>query len=261
MRVGSHGLLGTLLFAATLLAIPLMAVFGIPEFAPAIGPDDPLAESIRRSSDAPVFDSTPTGRVSSDVELGSSVAAASTEIPAVFAVAAAPHSAAEAAPVGRNEFAGQPEPGRRRPVAGSASPAVRPASLERGTPRPYSSRTTVNPASSLAGTTNAATGAVADSLRAGLSAGATTSRQPRVAETLTWRRAVQRLNQMGIREYRLEPGLSPDRFLFVCFYTPRENPRITHRFEAEASEPLRAVAKVLAQIESWRLRNASRRIP
>ncbi|MDZ4689648.1 MAG: hypothetical protein SH850_31610 [Planctomycetaceae bacterium] len=68
---------------------------------------------------------------------------------------------------------------------------------------------------------------------------------------LTWRAAVQRLNQMEIRNFRLEPGRAADQFVFICSYTPRDNPRVSYRFEAEADEPLKAVEKVLAQIDSW----------
>lgn len=72
---------------------------------------------------------------------------------------------------------------------------------------------------------------------------------PRSDETLTWRKAVQRLNELGIRDYQLLPGERPNEFYFSCCFTPSDNPRITHRFEAEALEPLTAVEKVLQQIE------------
>ncbi len=77
-----------------------------------------------------------------------------------------------------------------------------------------------------------------------------------IAETsreqhLTWRRAVQRLNEHGIRQFRLQPGQREDEFHFSCSFTPGDNPRITHRFEAEATEPLIAVQKVLDQIAEW----------
>lgn len=73
----------------------------------------------------------------------------------------------------------------------------------------------------------------------------------RPAVNLTWQQAVKRLNELEIRNFRLEPGLKPDQFMFVCSYTPPDNPRVSYRFEAEADEPLRAVAKVLEQIETW----------
>ena len=67
----------------------------------------------------------------------------------------------------------------------------------------------------------------------------------------TWREATTRLNELGIRDFRLEPGLQADEFLFSCSYTPADNPRVSRRFEAEATEPLRAVQKVIEQIEQW----------
>lgn len=67
---------------------------------------------------------------------------------------------------------------------------------------------------------------------------------------LTWRSAVARLNALGIQHFQLEPGETGG-FLFSCSYSPGNNPRITRRFEAEAAEPLRAVERVLAQVEQW----------
>jgi hypothetical protein len=76
-----------------------------------------------------------------------------------------------------------------------------------------------------------------------------TSRQD--LEPLTWRTAVERLNSLGIRHFRLSPGERMQEYQFSCIYTPADNPRITYRFEAEAGEPLEAVKKVLAQIDDW----------
>lgn len=67
----------------------------------------------------------------------------------------------------------------------------------------------------------------------------------------TWSAAVQKLNELGIRDYRLEPGVRPDEFLFSCSYSPPQNPRISRRFEAEALDPLKAVIKVLQQVDEW----------
>ena len=68
---------------------------------------------------------------------------------------------------------------------------------------------------------------------------------------LTWRRAVQRLNELGIHQFRLEPGRVPGEFYFACEYSQDQDSRITRRFEAEGSEPLRAVELVLRQIDEW----------
>lgn len=68
-------------------------------------------------------------------------------------------------------------------------------------------------------------------------------------DPLTWKTAVQRLNDLGIRNFRLEPGAQPGEFTFTCSYTPSNSPHVTRRFEAEADDPLKAVAKVLSQVE------------
>lgn len=67
----------------------------------------------------------------------------------------------------------------------------------------------------------------------------------------TWSAAIQKLNDLGIREYRLAPGVRPQGFLFSCTYPQPHNPRISRRFEAEASDPLKAVIQVLQQVDEW----------
>ena len=71
------------------------------------------------------------------------------------------------------------------------------------------------------------------------------------SSTLTWNSAVKRMGELGIRSYQLEPGAHPGEFHFSCIYTAPGNVRITHRFEAEAAEPLEAVKKVIEQVEKW----------
>ncbi|MBM3970052.1 MAG: hypothetical protein FJ302_09345 [Planctomycetes bacterium] len=68
---------------------------------------------------------------------------------------------------------------------------------------------------------------------------------------LTWREAVRRLNELGIHEFRLEPGSQPGDFYFACEFAPHRDARVTRRFEAEATEPLLAVQVVLRQIDEW----------
>ncbi len=70
-------------------------------------------------------------------------------------------------------------------------------------------------------------------------------------DTLSWRGAVDRLNQLGIRTYRLSPSAGDGRFHFMCLVTSADDPRISRRFEAESHEPLDAVDRVLAQVEEW----------
>lgn len=77
-------------------------------------------------------------------------------------------------------------------------------------------------------------------------------RSPQAAEAgeFTFLTAVERLKSLGIRKYRLEPG-DAGTFLFVCSVNDPANARITRRFEAEANDPLLAVAEVLEQVQQW----------
>ena len=80
-----------------------------------------------------------------------------------------------------------------------------------------------------------------------------TEREPTTREKpLTWQEARRRLGELGIRDFQLNPGQGEGQFHFACTLTPAESPRIVHRFEAEASEPLAAVEEVIRQIEGWR---------
>ncbi|MBD3672385.1 MAG: hypothetical protein HUJ26_02565 [Planctomycetaceae bacterium] len=71
------------------------------------------------------------------------------------------------------------------------------------------------------------------------------------AAHLRWRDAVARLNELGVQKYQLSQLKEPFTFRFECDLTHPDNPRITHRFQAEAGEPLQAVAKVIQQVETW----------
>jgi hypothetical protein len=68
----------------------------------------------------------------------------------------------------------------------------------------------------------------------------------------TWDQAVQRLKGLGIQKYHLESLAADGGFSFRCSYSAPDNPRVTRRFESEAPEPLAAVRIVLEQIEAWR---------
>ena len=71
------------------------------------------------------------------------------------------------------------------------------------------------------------------------------------AASLTWRQASQRFSEWGVDNYHLERGATEGTFLFVCMYSPSHAPHVTHRFEAEADEPLLAVNQVIGQIDRW----------
>lgn len=67
-------------------------------------------------------------------------------------------------------------------------------------------------------------------------------------DPLTWQTAIVKLNEMGIHDFRIEPSYASDQFVFTCWYTPPDGSRVIYRFEAEAEEPLKAVEKALEQI-------------
>lgn len=89
--------------------------------------------------------------------------------------------------------------------------------------------------------------------RSGPSENEPDARSPRESfgTALTWTEARRRLTELGIEQFHLEPGLQRDHYLFVCLFSPGDEPRVTHRFEAEAAEPLAAVQEVLTQIDGW----------
>jgi|GEM_PF-1536481 hypothetical protein len=64
---------------------------------------------------------------------------------------------------------------------------------------------------------------------------------------MTWKAAVDRLTELDIRNFRIEPGRDADQFVFIC-YSPVDAQGVSIRFEAEADEPLKALEKVLEQI-------------
>lgn len=72
-----------------------------------------------------------------------------------------------------------------------------------------------------------------------------------------WQRAARRLKELGIRKYRLESQIEEQQFLFICSFASPDNPRVVRRFEATADNPLEAVEAVLAQIDEWRTRERS----
>lgn len=76
------------------------------------------------------------------------------------------------------------------------------------------------------------------------------------ADGLTWQSAAQHLEDLGITSYHLEPGSELGSFLFVCSFRPAASSNVTMRFEAESTQPLDAVDDVLAQIDRWQQQQA-----
>ena len=76
--------------------------------------------------------------------------------------------------------------------------------------------------------------------------------------TSLWRAAIGKLQKIGIEDYTLKPGSSPKLFHFSCTIPGNSNlrPRILHRFEAESEDPLHAIGDVIEQVEEWLQQNS-----
>ena len=74
------------------------------------------------------------------------------------------------------------------------------------------------------------------------------------SQPLSMKDSLKKLNSLGVKHYHLERGADQDTWLFVCLFSPGDDTRVTHRFEAESDEPEGAVAETLKQIDSWLLK-------
>ena len=73
-----------------------------------------------------------------------------------------------------------------------------------------------------------------------------------VAEVDQFTHIQSRLRQLGASYYLLESwGNGQQLYRFYCRVAVEGNPDFTHCFEATDSDPLRAMAQVLQQIETW----------
>jgi len=66
--------------------------------------------------------------------------------------------------------------------------------------------------------------------------------------------SLKKLNSLGVKHYHLERGADQDTWLFVCLFSPGDDTRVTHRFEAESEDPEGAVSETLKQIDGWLLK-------
>ncbi len=230
MSAKSGGSFAALLMSGPLAAIPLMALFGVPQFSsvsastdeehdgvlrrpPAVASQPSLTSDVTEPTATPttpepqVFGQTPASTVTPSpsprpIHLsGASHTQPSSERSGSFVTEAAPQSAFVEAP--------------------SSPPITDDFTRESTTPRARPTLTTL-----------------------------TTTTAP-ASHSQTWENAAQKLQELGIDDYRLERGQDEHTYLFICQFAPGADPRIIRRFEAEASEPTVAVQKVLQRITDW----------
>jgi hypothetical protein len=282
MRSPLSGPIATLLMFVPLVAIPLLAVFGMPKFstlAPdsqvedlkfAVDRDKPSSKAAERQADlVDEIQVTESNAAPGTVESNRDKPQGESDPFAEFVRPAAgdsphadsPSSDRKSSPPRRPQH-WPPEEPRNTPQEPVATPDK--ASLDGGTtasdrePASPDGANTMAPEKRRSKAATRLTGAFdanrrPDFDRAGLNVAGSPS-----AHAQAWKAAIARLNALGIHEYQIQPGEREGEIEFRCLYVLRNNnPRVMQRFEAEAREPLEAVEQVLAQIDDWKARQAA----
>lgn len=238
-----QGWLSTLMLVLPMLAVPVLAITGIPQFSSS-GTSRAVAEGengemtsdelerllsgeVAAPSDAPLVDKKKPGKASSRPQAdGADVDWASGD------------SSVRGAKPGRTvsgESWGLPPAQNGEPESGGATPVG------------FTDR------SSNRGVASAANGdesAAQQGYRRQVPSSVPNEADEKVQlPPISWQQAVHRLNELGVQNFRLEPSRIAGQYVFVCWYTPRDTPQVSHQFRGEASEPLRAVQVSLEQIE------------
>lgn len=227
MSTRSGGSFATLLMSGPLAAIPLMAMFGVPQFSTVSASTENKPDDVLRRPEAV------TSQIEELSELGEGSATS------------APQPVGEFNPFATEDRGTAAAIGHSEPQA-SADDSTRLSNVGEV------SASTVNASqfASASLTKTAPTVSASPQARPTLMTLPTT--RPLPIHTSTWENAAQKLDEMGIDDYRLERGLADDTFVFICQFTPGADTRIIRRFEAEAYTPSEAVRDVLEQISHWR---------
>jgi hypothetical protein len=255
MRASSHSPLATALLLIPILSIPLLAIFGVPQLTPTVPSalDDRETDAPPARSEAPAFTPGPSQSWDDlrDVQTAGDRLAESpwNDVASDATAQALANRRAERRAAPSNS---EPTTNRVVPAAFEEMPKAGIVPAKQLTPEDAAHLPSVTEQapsaknSAPSGSQPLPRAAAAQPVARNPSGGTRTATEP-----LTWQSAVRRLNDLEIRNFRLEPGQKPEQFVFICSYTPQDNPRVSYRFEAEADEPLRAVEKVLTQIDAW----------
>lgn len=289
MRSPIYSFLTTILLLVPVAAVPLMAIFGIPQFTPVIASpldgvteetEDQVGETSRRKSRSTSQRTRIEDESDQDLVLEESPDWEHQSAERSRSIRKSKARASESAtkPFPRESFSEEQHPAPRRTVSknrrkpNSSDPfvdsSIQTASFEELDEAPVEiddaentlasfktlqdNREMVDPESEAAIVPGYRRQRPHPTKGRNSSDGKSASRNKRSAhavEPLTWPEAVRRLNDLGIRNFRLESGVNPGEFNFACSYTPSDSPHVTRRFEAEADDPLKAVSKVLSQVE------------
>lgn len=257
MRSRTGNPLSTLMFMVPLLGVPLMAIFGVPQFVPVI------ASSVSDDATRPM-QTRPKSGVGESASATTSIA---DQLPQ--------GNGSRGEPQFQDLFSSPSRPRRdSRPIhdGESRGPDAKFVEtslsadnwwMQTSSEKPVSETTqklsdlfgntvaTAEPTESRSRVRSATARPHDDQLAMRSNGTQLVSGSEKSNEGLTWREAVRRLNELGIQEFRLEPGSQLGEFYFACEFTPHRDARVTRRFEAEAKEPLLAVQAVLRQIDEW----------
>lgn len=203
------------LMTASLLAVPCVAVFGLPSVGQA------------------VTDADPKDGVALGDDLGSpaaSSAPAATEAPAFAPMVDAGNAAPTAPPASADPAARSPHLDPTSDRRGAAANMA--VGLEESPRAQPAVKTAEMPAEPAAGNVFAS---VEDT-------------QPSTPQPASWEDAVAKLSAFGVRDFHLTNGENPGQYYFTCSVKDAGR-NLTRRFEAEGESPVAAADDVLAQVE------------
>ena len=263
MRRRRQGQFATFAMLIPMFAIPVMAVFGIPQFAPVVaspadkGQPEWLADrSFTRIGQSDAFPARSLNQVAAEADRLDLFE----PYPGTANSGVRKLAAAERQPDQQHSSTGL-SGGRQVNIQNDAPAATPVLDLfepvgDAGSGKPEA--TSLNQRN-LPGTASREFASSAETSRSRAVSGPSPPAQNRTSSTRiarqpvgsSWRDAIDHLNQFGIRTYRLSPSASDGRYHFMCLVTSADDPRISRRFEAESREPLDAVDRVLAQVEEW----------
>ena len=263
MRRRRQGQFATFAMLIPMFAIPVMAVFGIPQFAPVVAspadksqPEWLADRSFTRIGQSDAFPTRSLNLVAAEADrLDLFEPYPETVDSGVRSLAAA-----ERQPDLQHNTTGLS--GGRRVNIQNAAPAATPV-LDLfepvGDARTANLETAQLTPRSLPGTSSREFAASSEALESRDASASLPASQHRMSNTRiarqpvgsSWRDAIDRLNQLGIRTYRLSPSSVAGGYHFWCQVTSVDAPQVSRRFEAESREPLDAVDRVLAQVEEW----------
>lgn len=243
--------LTTFLMFLPLIAIPLLAIFGVPEFTPVNASTPTDANGAAIAIDGPVRKSNADRSLGRSLERNDDV----------FSPVSSGTSGAPRFPAGSLKPEGDPFLNEGRNVGDGRKPGKHGLNgweidedrrgSKRSTNRVETPILDERPNAPAGPTTDGSVDPHASSRPTGGAALQSVPSMPEnTATAFTWRKAVRTLNRMGIKDFLLQPGSRADEFHFSCLYTSPVNPRVAHRFEAEDADPLQAVQKVLQQIRA-----------